>query len=200
MSPSPTPYSPRNVVPGEMVDGDLDAARGAFVAAAERAAAAGIDLLLVHMAQGYLLGSFLSPLANARQDRYGGDRGRRIRFPLEVFEAVRAVWPEDRALGATIQATDWAPEGWETDDAVVLAEQLRERGCAVIEPRAGQTVPEARPRYGRGFLVPFADRIRNDARVPTLVGGAITTTAEVNTILAGGRADLCILDLVRLPR
>jgi anthraniloyl-CoA monooxygenase len=199
LSPSPTPYSARNVMPGEMIQSDLDAVRGAFTVAAERAATADIDLLLVHMAHGYLLGSFLSPLANVRQDRYGGDREGRMRFPLEVFRAVRAAWPEERALGATIQATDWAPEGWETDDAVDLAGQLRDIGCAVIEPRAGQTVPEARPRYGRGFLVPFADRIRNEAMVPTLVGGAITTTAEVNTILAGGRADLCILDL-RLPR
>jgi anthraniloyl-CoA monooxygenase len=138
-----------------------------------------VDLLLLHLAHGYLLGSFLSPLSNVRTDEYGGDREGRMRFPLEVMEAVRQAWPDDRPLGASIQATDGVAGGWEIDDAVALAAALRERGCDVVEPLAGHSTPDS--------------RIRNEARIAVLVGGAITTTAEVNTLLAGGRADLCIL-------
>ena len=193
MGPSPIPYLSRSAVPFEMVRADMDHVVDAFRTAAARAALAEVDLLLVHLAHGYLLGSFLSPLTNVRTDEYGGDRQARMRFPLEVVEAVREAWPDDRPLGVTIQATDGVAGGWEIDDAVALASTLRERGCDVVEPLAGQTTPGGRPRYGRVFLATSADRIRNEARIPVLVGGAITTTAEVNTLLAGGRADLCIL-------
>jgi anthraniloyl-CoA monooxygenase len=193
MGPSPIPYLSRSAVPSEMVRADMDHVVDAFRTAAARAALVDVDLLLVHLAHGYLLGSFLSPLANVRTDEYGGDRQARMRFPLEVVEAVREAWPDDRPLGATIQATDGVAGGWEIDDAVALASTLRERGCDVVEPLAGQTTPGGRPRYDRVFLATSADRIRNEARIPVLVGGAITTTAEVNTLLAGGRADLCIL-------
>jgi anthraniloyl-CoA monooxygenase len=193
VAPSPDPYLFRGAVPSEMVRPDMDVVVAAFREAAERAAAAGVDLLLVHMAHGYLLGSFLSPLSNTRTDEYGGDRAARMRFPLEVVEAVQAAWPDDRPLGASIQAGDGVGGGWEIEDAVALAAALRESGCDVVEPLVGQTTPESRPRYGRAFLATPADRIRNEARIPVLVGGAITTTAEVNTLLAGGRADLCIL-------
>jgi anthraniloyl-CoA monooxygenase len=193
VAPSPIPYLARSPVPEEMVRADMDRVVEEFRAAAERAAVAGVDLLLVHMAHGYLLGSFLSPLSNVRDDEDGGDIRSRARFPLRVIEAVREAWPDDRPMGASIPAADGRPGGWDVDDAVVLARALRRRGCDVVEPLAGQTTPESRPRYGRAFLSASADRIRNEARIPVLVGGAITTTAEVNTILAGGRADLCIL-------
>jgi anthraniloyl-CoA monooxygenase len=174
-----------------MTGRDLERVRRAFASAAARAAAAGVDVLLVQMGHGYLLGSFLSPLSNTRDDEYGG--GDRMRYPLKVFEAVRAGWPEDRPLGATTQASDATKDGWSEHDAVSLARELARRGCALIEPVVGQTVPDSRPRYGPGFLVSHADRIRNEAGIPTLVGGGITTTVQVNTILAAARADLCIL-------
>jgi anthraniloyl-CoA monooxygenase len=193
VAPSPIPYLSRSAVPAEMVPADMDRVVEDFRLAAERAAVAGVDLLLVHLALGYLLGSFLSPLSNARTDEFGGDMRSRARFPLRVVEAVREAWPDDRPLGASIPAADGRLGGWDVEDAVVLARALRRRGCDVVEPLAGQTTPESRPRYGRAFLSTSADRIRNEARIPVLVGGAITTTAEVNTLLAGGRADLCIL-------
>lgn len=171
----------------------MDSVAGDFARAAARAAGAGVDILLVHMAHGYLLHGFLSPLANRREDAYGGDLTARLRFPLRVWEAVREAWPTDRPLGAVIPATDWAPGGLTEDDGVAIAVAFRERGCALVETLAGQVVPRQRPRYGRSFLATAANRIRNEARVPVLVGGNITTTGEVNTLVAGGRADLCIL-------
>jgi anthraniloyl-CoA monooxygenase len=193
MAPSPIPYTARAAVPSEMVDADLASVMDDFRRAADLAAIAGADLLLLGFGHGFLLGSFLSPLSNARVDDFGGDRDARMRFPLDVFEAVRAAWPDDRPLGASIQAADGPAGGWEVEDAVALAAALRERGCDLVEPVAGQTTPTCRPRYGRTFLSAMSDRIRNEARIPALVGGAVTTTAEVNTLLAAGRADLCIL-------
>jgi anthraniloyl-CoA monooxygenase len=193
VGPSPVGYTARSAIPSEMVDDDMAAVVEAFLRATRRAAAAWVDVLFVSMGQGYLLGSFLSPLANVRADRFGGDREGRMRFPLEVFDAVREAWPDDRPLGVTIQAVDGPEGGWQVDDAVALAAALRERGCDLVEPVAGQSTRECRPRYGRTFLAPAADRIRNEARIPALVGGSITTTAEINTLLAGGRADLCVL-------
>jgi anthraniloyl-CoA monooxygenase len=145
------------------------------------------------MAHGYLLHSFLSPLANQRPDGYGGDLEARLRFPLRVWEAVRDAWPSDRPLGAAIPATDWARGGLTDEDTVAIATALAERGCALVQPLAGQVMPGGTPRYGRSFLAGHSNRIRNEARVPTLISGGITTTGEVNTLVAGGRADLCIL-------
>jgi anthraniloyl-CoA monooxygenase len=193
LAPSPIPFSAGSPTPEEMTDADLAGVRDAFTAAAGRAAAAGIDMLLLHMGHGYLLGSFLSPLTNTRGDGYGGELANRMRYPLEVFEAVRSIWPEDRPLGVTIQASDATADGWSEGDAVALARELAARGCDVIEPVVGQVVPESVPRYGPGFLVSVADRIRNEAGVATLVGGGLTTTVQINTILAAARADLCIL-------
>ena len=192
-SASPIPSSAFTPVPEEMTEADLERVLGDFVQATNRAAAAGIDLLLLHMGHGYLLGSFLSPLSNARADAYGGDPERRMRYPLAVFDAVRAAWPDDRPLGATMQATDAARGGWTEDDAVRLGQELAARGCDLIEPVVGQTVPESRPRYGAGFLIPFADRIRNECGIAILVGGGISNTVQVNTALAAARADLCVL-------
>ncbi len=165
-----------------------------FVAAANRAAAAGFDVLHLDLAHGYLLASFLSPLTNRRADEFGGSLEGRARFPLQVFDAVRAVWPEDRPLGVALLAADWAPRGFGVDDAVRVARWLRERGCDLVQPVGGQTTVRDNPPYGRFYLVPYSDRIRNEAGVPTLVGGNLTTSDEANTILAAGRADLCLLD------
>ncbi len=197
LSASPVPYSAGSQVPTEMLDADLSRVRDAFAAAAQRAAAAGADVLVVHMGHGYLLASFLSPLTNQRPDAHGGSLEHRMAYPLEVFTSVREAWPDDRPLGAVIPADDWAPGGWTPDDAVALASALREAGCDLIFPVAGQTVPGGRPRYGAGFLVPYADRIRNEARITTVAGGGITTTGQAHTVLAGERADLCVLDVRR---
>jgi anthraniloyl-CoA monooxygenase len=195
LAPSPIPLSPRSPIPEEMLSTDLDLVRKEFAGAAARAAGAGFDVLVVHMARGYLLHTFLSPGSNAREDGYGGSAGSRMRYPLEVFEAVRAAWPEDRPLGAVIPATDWTPGGWDLDDAVALAGALRDRGCDLVEPVAGGLTPHERPRYGNGraFLAEHSDRVRNEAHIATLTGGHITTTDLANTLLAGGRADLCVM-------
>ncbi len=193
LAPSAIPFAADTNVPEEMADHDLEWVRDAFVEATSRAATAGIDLLLVHMGHGYLLGSFLSPLSNARGDTYGGGLEARMRYPLEVFEAIRGAWPENRPLGATVQASDAAAGGWTEEEAVTFARELAARGCDLIEPVVGQTVPESRPRYAPGFLIPYADRIRNMAGVATLVGGGLTTTVQVNTIIAAARADVCVL-------
>ncbi|MGH2662544.1 MAG: FAD-dependent monooxygenase [Actinomycetota bacterium] len=194
LSASPLPYTARGRVPQEMLEADLSRVRQEFVSAARRASATDADALLVHMGHGYLLASFLSPLTNERPDQYGGSLENRITYPLEVFRAVRQAWPEDRPVGAVVSADDWAPGGWSPDDAVALAAALRAAGCDLVMPVTGQTVPGGRPRYGRGFLVPYADRLRNEARIATVAGGGITTTDQAHTILAGERADLCVLD------
>jgi anthraniloyl-CoA monooxygenase len=195
LAPSPMPFSSRSPLPEEMTARELERVRSAFTRAAERAQRADADVLLVHMGHGYLLGSFLSPLTNARDDSYGGDLRGRARYPLEVFDAVRSVWPQDRPLGATLQASDAARGGWTEEDAVAMARELAARGCDLIEPVVGQTAPESMPRYGPGFLVDYADRIRNEAGIATLVGGGLTNSVQVNTILAAASADLCILTM-----
>jgi anthraniloyl-CoA monooxygenase len=193
VAPSPIPYGRRSQTPSEMTEREMEEVVTAFAEAARRADGAGIDLLMVHMGHGYLLHSFLSPLANNRSDGHGGDLETRLRFPLRVWEAVREAWPSDRPLGAAIPATDWARGGLTDDDAVAIATALASRGCGLVEPLAGQVVTGGTPRYGRSFLAGHSNRIRNEARIPTLVGGQVTTTGEVNTLVAGGRADLCIL-------
>jgi anthraniloyl-CoA monooxygenase len=175
----------------------MERVREEFVSAARRADAAGFDLLLLHMAHGYLLASFLSPLTNQRADEYGGVLENRLRFPLEVFDAMRAIWPREKPLGVILNADDCAPGGYTIEDAVAVARILKEHGCDLVQPLAGQTVPDGAPTYGPGFLTRYSDRIRNEAGIPTLVGGYLTTMNEVNTILAAGRADLCILSPAR---
>ncbi len=192
-APSAIPFAARCPTPRAMTVADIGAFRGAFADAAARAAEADIDVVLLHAAHGYLLSSFLSPLSNVRNDAYGGDRERRTRFLLEVVEEVREAWPADRALGVVLQASDAARGGWTEDDAVATAAALRDRGVDLIHPLSGHAVPQSRPAYASGFLVPVADRIRNEARVPVLVGGGIRTTAQANTILAAARADLVVM-------
>ncbi|MHB1469011.1 MAG: oxidoreductase, partial [Solirubrobacteraceae bacterium] len=193
IGPSPLPYFDDSPVPREATRADMDAIREQFVLAAQRALEAGFDLLEVHFAHGYLLSTFLSPLTNLRSDEYGGDLKRRARFPLEVFDACRAVWPQEMPISVRISATDWAPGGFEGDEAVALATMLREHGCDIVDVSTGQVWPTAKPAYGRSFQTPFADRIRNEVGIPTIAVGAISSYDDVNTTLLAGRADLCAL-------
>jgi anthraniloyl-CoA monooxygenase len=194
LAPSPLPYKAGvNQVPREMTRADMDAVRDDFVAATRRAAAAGFDLLEVHMAHGYLLSSFLSPLTNVRTDEYGGSPENRARYPLEVFAACRAVWPEDKPMSARISAHDWCDGGFTDDDAVAFARMLKEAGCDIVDVSSGQVWPDQQPAYGRSYQTPFADRIRHEAGIPAIAVGAISSQDDVNTIVLAGRADLCAL-------
>jgi anthraniloyl-CoA monooxygenase len=173
---------------------DLERVRVAFAQAASRAAEAGVDLLELDLAHGNLLGSFLSPLANVRTDAYGGTPEGRMRYPLEVLEAVRAAWPEDRPVVVRVPATEWARGGFDVDDAVDLAREASGRGADLVHVASGGPVARSDPEYGPGYLVAFADRIRNEADVPVIVEGRLWTLDQANTILAAGRADLVVLD------
>ncbi|MGZ3585264.1 MAG: oxidoreductase, partial [Ktedonobacterales bacterium] len=193
VSASPLPYTRRSQMPRELDRDGMDAIRDAFVNTARTANECGFDMLMLHLAGGYLLASFLSPLSNRRTDGYGGSLEKRMRYPLEVFEAVRAVWPKEKPLAVALTCHDGVRGGITLDDAVVIARALKERGCDLIQVLAGQTVPDAELPYGRGFLTPLSERVRNEVGIATLVGGYLTTTNEANTILAGGRADLVLM-------
>jgi anthraniloyl-CoA monooxygenase len=194
VSASPIPYfADRSPVPREMTRADMDCAVADFAAAAALARDAGFDLLEVHMAHGYLLASFISPLTNTRTDAYGGSLDNRLRFPLEVFDACRAVWPQEKPMSARISAVDWMPGGMAPDDAVEVARTLKAHGCDIVDVSAGQTVPDQQPVYGRLFQTPFADRIRHQVGMATMAVGNISSYMDVNTIIAAGRADLCVL-------
>ncbi len=193
LSASAIPYLENSPVPKAMDRADMDRVKVDFVRATQLADEAGFDLIELHMAHGYLLASFLSPLTNQRPDEYGGSLQNRLRYPLEVLQAVRAVWPQQKPISVRISATDWAPGGTTADDSVQIAKALREHGCDIVDVSAGQTVPWAKPDFGRLYQVPFADRIRLEAGVPTMAVGAISSHADVNSILTAGRADLCVL-------
>ena len=194
ISASALPYSPRSQQPIELSVDGMTAVRDAFVQAARLADEAGFDLLQVHMGHGYLLASFLSSLTNRRGDAYGGDTlANRLRFPREVFQAVREVWPESKPLAAALNAVDGAPGGLELPDSIEIAATLKADGCDLITILAGQTIPETQLIYGPGFLTSFSDRIRNEVGIATLVGGYLTTSNQINTIVAGARADLCLV-------
>jgi anthraniloyl-CoA monooxygenase len=190
IAPSPIPWDAAHQVPREMTRADMDDVVAQFVAATERAAACGFDLLEIHMAHGYLLSSFLSPLTNVREDDYGADRAR---FPLEVFSACRAVWPADKPMSARISATDWVEGGFDGDDAVAFAHRLRIAGCDLVDVSTGQVSPDQQPAYGRSYQTPYADRIRHEVGIPVIAVGAISSYDDVNTIILAGRADLCAL-------
>jgi len=164
-----------------------------FAAAARRAARIGFDLVELHAAHGYLLHQFLSPLSNQRDDRWGGTLENRLRFPLAVFDAVRAVWPEDRPLGVRVSATDWVDGGWDVDDTVTLARELGEAGCDFIDVSSGGLSEHQRIAAGPGFQVPFAERVRREAGLPTVAVGLITEARQAEEIVASGRADLVAL-------
>ncbi|MFC8985677.1 bifunctional salicylyl-CoA 5-hydroxylase/oxidoreductase [Streptomyces sp. NPDC056956] len=190
---SPLPYRPGSQTPRELSRAQLTDIREQFTAAARRAARAGFDLLELHCAHGYLLSGFLSPLTNRRTDAYGGSPENRLRFPLEVFDAVRAVWPEDRPATVRISATDWAEGGTTGDDAVVLARAFAEHGADAVDVSTGQVVADERPEFGRSYQTPFADRIRHEVGVPVLAVGAISSWDDVNSLILAGRTDLCAL-------
>lgn len=175
----------------EMKRADMDQVTAAFVASTQSAAAIGVDWLELHCAHGYLLSSFISPLTNQRSDAYGGSLDKRLRYPLEVFAAVRAAWPEDRPMSVRISATDWVEGGITPDDAVEIARAFKAAGADLIDCSAGQVSKLEKPVYGRMFQTPFADRIRQEAGIPTIAVGAISEADHVNSIIAAGRADLC---------
>jgi len=193
ISASPLPYFPHSAVPREMTRADMDAVIADYVAATKRAERAGFDMVEMHAAHGYLLASFISPLTNLRTDQYGGTLEARMRFPLEVFRAMRAAWPDEKPMSVRISATDWADGGLTGDDAVEVARLFAQAGCDLIDVSSGQTVAEAQPVFGRMYQTPFSDQIRNEAGLATMCVGAITTADQVNTILAAGRADLVAL-------
>ncbi|PKO75263.1 MAG: oxidoreductase [Betaproteobacteria bacterium HGW-Betaproteobacteria-15] len=191
LSASAVAYGEQNQVPRAMTRADMDAMTAAFVESTRRAAAAGFDWLELHCAHGYLLSAFICPLTNERTDDYGGSLDNRCRYPLEVFAAMRAVWPADKPMSVRISAHDWAPGGNTPDDAVAMARLFKAAGCDVIDVSSGQTTRQAKPVYGRMYQTPFADRVRNEAGILTMAVGAITEADHANSIIGAGRADLC---------
>jgi anthraniloyl-CoA monooxygenase len=193
-SASPLPYhNGTSAVPIALDRVLMDEITGSFVAAAKRGARAGFDMLELHCAHGYLLASFLSPLTNRRADAYGGAAVNRARFPLEVFAAVRAVWPADRPMSVRLSCSDWAEGGLSPDDLAIYARLFKDAGVDIIHASSGQTVPWQKPVYGRMWQTPFAEFIRLAADIPTIAVGDITLPEQINTIIAAGRADLCAL-------
>ena len=186
-------YGEQNQLPAAMTRADMDLMRDQFVASTVRAAEAGFDWLELHCAHGYLLSAFLSPLTNLRTDGYGGDLAGRLRYPLEVFAAMRAAWPAERPMSVRISAHDWAPGGNTDAEAVAMARAFKDAGCDFIDVSSGQTTRAAKPVYGRMYQTPFADRIRNEVGISTLAVGAITEADQANSIIAAGRADLCAI-------
>ena len=193
LSASATPYYPHSATPRPIDRADMERIRDEFVAATRRAIACGFDMLELHCAHGYLLGSFLSPLTNHRADEYGGSVENRMRFPLEVFHAMRVAWPDDRPMSVRISATDWADGGITDADALAIARAFRDAGCDLMDVSTGQTVQDAAPMYGRMFQLPWADMLRNEAGIAVMCVGSITTADQANTIIAAGRADLVAL-------
>jgi anthraniloyl-CoA monooxygenase len=194
MAPSALPYMEGvSQVPHEMTRTEMLAVLAAFVSAAERGAKAGFDWLELHCAHGYLLSGFISPLSNHRQDEFGGSLENRLKFPLEVFAALRKVWPQDRPMSVRISAHDWVEGGITPDDAVEIAKQFKAAGVDFVDCSSGQVDKREKPVYGRMFQTPFADRIRNEAGVRTIAVGAISEADHVNSIIAAGRADLCAI-------
>jgi anthraniloyl-CoA monooxygenase len=193
-SASPLPYmKDTSAIPTELDRAAMDRIKAEFVAATQRADRAGFDMLELHCAHGYLFASFLSPLTNMRKDQYGGSIENRIRYPLEVFEAMRAAWPEDKPMSIRISASDWAPGGITEDDVLAIVRAFESAGCDLVSTSSGQTVPEQKPVYGRMYQVQFAEGIRNVAKIKTMAVGAITEPGQVNTIIACRRADLVAL-------
>jgi anthraniloyl-CoA monooxygenase len=200
--PSPIPYGPAGQLPRELTGAGLDEIRDQFVRAAAMGARAGFDLLELHCAHGYLLSSFISPLTNRRTDGYGGSLANRLRYPLEVFDAVRAAWPARKPISVRISATDWCDGGVDADDAVAVARAFAAHGADAIDVSTGQVVAEERPAYGRSYQTPYADRIRNEVGrehpVAIIAVGAISSYDDVNSLILAGRADLCALGRAHL--
>jgi anthraniloyl-CoA monooxygenase len=193
VSASAGPYLPDGQSPEPMTRAEMDAVRDEFVAAARRAAEAGFDILELHCAHGYLLSSFLSPLTNHRADEYGGSIDNRARYPLEVFRAIRAVWPEARPMSVRLSCHDWMDGGNTPDHALEFARLFKQAGADLINCSSGQVSADERPVYGRLYQTPFADKIRNEVGIPTIAVGAISEADHANSIIAAGRADLCAI-------
>jgi anthraniloyl-CoA monooxygenase len=194
LAPSPLPYiAGTSQVPKQMDGADMDRVKADFVAATRRAASAGFDMMEFHAAHGYLMSSFISPLTNQRGDEYGGSLENRCRYPLEVFRAMREVWPSAKPMSVRISAHDWVSGGITPDDSVDVARLFKEAGADIIHVSSGQVSKDETPVYGRMFQVPFSDQIRNELDVPTIAVGNIFEADHVNTIIAAGRADLCAL-------
>jgi anthraniloyl-CoA monooxygenase len=193
MAASALPYGEQNQTPKAMSRADMDVLKQQFVDSTKRAVEANFDWLELHCAHGYLLASFLSPLTNVRTDEYGGSIDNRCRCPLEVFKAIRAVWPAHLPMSVRLSAHDWAEGGNTADDAVAIAKLFKAAGCDMIDVSSGQTTRKAKPVYGRMYQTPFADRIRNEVGIRTIAVGAITEADQVNSIIAAGRADLCAI-------
>ena len=193
ISASAVPYGEQNQTPQAMTHKHMEAIKQQFVASARRAAEAGFDWLELHCAHGYLLSAFITPLTNLRGDEYGGNIENRCRYPLEVFSALREVWPAHLPMSVRISAHDWAPGGNTPDDAIVVARLFKQAGCDVIDVSSGQTTRKAKPVYGRMYQTPFADRIRNEVGIQTIAVGAISEADHANSIIAAGRADLCAI-------
>jgi len=193
IAPSPLAWSDRNATPREMTRVDMDRVKADFVRATRMAEECGFDMIELHCGHGYLLSSFLTPISNRRSDAYGGSVENRLRFPLEVFVAMRDAWAPHKPMSVRISATDWHENGLSADDSIAIAQAFARAGADLIDVSAGQTTPDARPVYGRMFQTPFCDMIRNEGRVRTMAVGNIFEPDHVNSILAAGRADLCAL-------
>ena len=193
VSASPIGFFEHSPVPAELDEAGMAALIADFERSTAIAIEAGFDIVEIHMAHGYLLASFLSPLTNRRTDSYGGSLENRLRFPLRVVGAVRALWPDEKPLSVRLSAVDWWPGGNEPEDAVEISRALKAHGCDIVDVSAGQTVPYQQPRYGRQFQTPFADRIRHEVGIATMAVGNISSFEDVNGIIAAGRADLCLM-------
>ncbi|MCH8126901.1 bifunctional salicylyl-CoA 5-hydroxylase/oxidoreductase [candidate division KSB1 bacterium] len=192
-APSPIPYTEQNQVPVEMTTEDMVRIKKDFVAATLKADEAGFDLLELHCAHGYLLSSFISPITNIRSDDFGGSLENRMRYPLEVFDAMRAVWPENKPMSVRISASDWVKNGITIDDSIEIAKMLKQHDVDIVDVSAGQVSPDQEPVYGRMYQVPFSERIRLEVGIATMAVGNIYEPDHVNSIIAAGRADLCLL-------
>ncbi len=193
IGPTSMPWWPHSPVPREMSREDMDRVKADFVRATELAIESGFDVVELHCAHGYLLATFLSPLTNRRTDEYGGSAENRVRYPAEVFRAMRAVWPPERPMSVRLGASDWAPDGVTEDDVLVYARAFQQAGCDLVDVSSGSTVPEQKPAYGRLYQVPFAELVKSEVGIATAAVGNISSYTDVNGVLAARRADLCFI-------
>jgi 2,4-dienoyl-CoA reductase-like NADH-dependent reductase (Old Yellow Enzyme family) len=193
VAPSALPYDPTWHTPRALDEGGMAEVKAEFVAATERAARLDVEVIEVHMAHGYLMHQFLSPLSNRREDAYGGPLEHRMRFPLEVFEAVRAVWPDDKPIGVRVSATDWVAGGWTPEETVVLSKELKGLGCDFMDVSSGGLDPAQKMTTGPGYQVRFAAKVRAEVDIPTMAVGMITEPHQAEEIVASGQADFVAL-------
>ena len=193
ISASALPYMTVSQVPSAMTRADMDRVKADFVAATKRAIEAGFDIIELHCAHGYLLSSFLSPLTNHRTDEYGGSHENNARYPLEVFRAIREVWPQDKPISVRLSCHDWTEGGNTPADAAIYAKMFKDAGADLVDCSSGQVSKEEKPVYGRLFQTPFADKLRNEVGIATVAVGAISEADHANSIIAAGRADLCAI-------